>query len=80
MTSASPSRLRIAAIDFLNPAPLMWDFEHQPLQSQLGLRYRIDRMTPAECADRLATGAAEIGLVPIAALATIRACAFCPAA
>ena len=48
----------------------MWDFEHEPLQSQLALRYRIDRMTPAECADRLATGAAEIGLVPIAALAT----------
>ena len=37
---------------------------------QLALRYRIDRMLPAECADRLATGAAEIGLVPIAALAT----------
>jgi chorismate dehydratase len=60
--------LRIAAINFLNPAPLMWDFEHEPLQSQLALRYRIDRMTPAECADRLTTGAAEIGLVPIAAL------------
>jgi len=70
VTPAPPSRLRIAAIGFLNPAPLMWDFEHEPLQSQLALRYRIDRMTPAECADRLAKGAADLGLVPIAALAS----------
>jgi chorismate dehydratase len=47
----------------------MWDFEHPPLNAQLALRYQIDRMTPAECAARLATGQAEIGLVPIAALA-----------
>jgi chorismate dehydratase len=70
VTSSPPSRLRIAAINFLNPAPLMWDFEHEPLQSELALRYRIDRMTPAACADRLAAGTADIGLVPIAALAT----------
>jgi chorismate dehydratase len=64
------TRLRIAAIDFLNPAPLMWDFEHPPLCDELAKRYRIDRMTPAECAARLATGQADIGLIPIAALAT----------
>jgi chorismate dehydratase len=63
------SRLRIAAIGFLNPAPLMWDFEHPPLDGALGRRYRIERMTPAECADRLAAGGADIGLVPIASLA-----------
>jgi chorismate dehydratase len=62
--------LRIAAIGFLNPAPLMWDFEHPPLDAPLALRYQIDRMSPSECADRLATGAADIGLIPIAALAT----------
>ena len=67
-------RLRIAAINFLNPAPLMWDFEHPPLNAPLAQRYRIDRMSPSECADRLASGHADprhadIGLVPIAALA-----------
>jgi chorismate dehydratase len=66
----SPSRLRIAAIGFLNPAPLMWDFEHPPLEASLALRYQIDRMSPSECAARLASGAADIGLIPIAALAT----------
>jgi chorismate dehydratase len=64
------ARLRIAAIDFLNPAPLMWDFEHPPLDAQLARRYKIDRMLPSECAARLAAGTADIGLIPIAALAT----------
>ena len=70
MSSLPQSRLRVAAIGFLNPAPLMWDFEHPPLDAPLALRYQIDRMSPAECADRLASGTAEVGLVPIAALAT----------
>ena len=65
-----PSRLRVAAISFLNPAPLMWDFEHPPLEDPLALRYQIDRMSPSECAAHLASGAADIGLIPIAALAT----------
>jgi len=69
------SRLRIAAIRFLNPAPLMWDFEHEPHQSELASRYRIEWMMPSACADRLALpidhpDAADIGLVPVAALAT----------
>lgn len=63
-------RVRIAAIGFLNPAPLMWDFEHPPLDAELALRYSIERMTPSQCAARLAEGTADIGLIPIAALAT----------
>jgi chorismate dehydratase len=48
----------------------MWDFEHAPLCDSLAQRYQIDRMSPSECAARLASGAADIGLIPIAALAT----------
>jgi chorismate dehydratase len=62
--------LRIAAIRFLNPAPLMWDFEHSPLSLDLAQRYEINWMLPSQCADQLASGAADLGLVPIAALAT----------
>lgn len=61
--------LRIAAIRFVNPAPLMWDFEHPPLNHQLASRYHVDYMSPSECADRLAGGTADIGLVPVASLA-----------
>ncbi len=69
--SVGTPALRVAAIDFLNPAPLMWDFEHPPHDAELARRYRIDLMLPAECAARLAAGTADIGLIPIAALATI---------
>ncbi len=48
----------------------MWDFEHPPLAAEHEKRYSIDEMTPAECAARLADGRADIGLIPIASLAT----------
>jgi len=48
----------------------MWDFEHPPLSSVLADRYQIDWMMPSECADRLSSGTADIGLIPTAALAT----------
>jgi chorismate dehydratase len=70
MSHEQDTRLRVAAIGFLNPAPLMWDFEHSPLDEVLKKRYQIDRMTPSECAARLADGRADIGLIPIASLAT----------
>jgi chorismate dehydratase len=73
--AAEASKLRIAAIRFLNPAPLMWDFEHEPHKSELAARYQLELMLPAACAERLALPidhpqAADIGLVPVAALAT----------
>jgi chorismate dehydratase len=67
--ASAHSLLRLAAIRFLNPAPLMWDFEHPPLDAELAARYDIQWMLPSECADRLADGSADIGLVPIASLA-----------
>jgi chorismate dehydratase len=70
------SLLRIAAIDFLNPAPLMWSFEHQP--ELLRGEYAIEKMTPAECAGRLGAGEAELGLIPIAAYAGLPGLAIVP--
>ena len=61
------SRLRLAAIDFLNPAPLIYDFEHEPMREALLERYAITRMMPSACAAALAAGNADIGLIPIAA-------------
>lgn len=48
----------------------MWDFEHPPLAADLAQHYEISWMLPSQCADELAAGTADIGLVPIAALAT----------
>jgi chorismate dehydratase len=57
--------LRVAAIDFLNPAPLMWDFDHGP---QLSRQYDVHLTEPSECARELLEGRADLGLIPIAAL------------
>ncbi len=60
--------LRVAAIDFLNPAPLMWDFHHPPLESELATRYKLHKTAPSQCARELLEGRADLGLIPIAAL------------
>lgn len=65
-TSLHP--VRVAAINFLNPAPLMWDFEHPPLSSALAQHYQLHYTLPALCADELLAGRADLGLIPIAAL------------
>ncbi len=70
--------LRIAAIDFLNPAPLMWNFEHEPEQERLRERYAIEKMTPAACAQALSDGSADIGLIPVGAYAALPGLAVIP--
>jgi chorismate dehydratase len=60
--------VRVAAIDFLNPAPLMWDFEHPPRNAALAQRYQVHYTQPALCADELLAARADLGLIPIASL------------
>ncbi len=48
----------------------MWDFEHPPEMERLAERYQIHSAMPSQCAVELATGSADIGLIPIAAYAT----------
>lgn len=48
----------------------MWSFEHEPDRTRLSERYDLSYDTPAECAAKLASGAADIGLVPVAAFAS----------
>jgi len=50
----------------------MWDFDHPPLAVPLAGRYDIESMMPAQCAERLADGTADLGLVPITAFAQSR--------
>ena len=51
--------LRVAAINFLNPAPLMWDFEHPPLAAALAQRYTLHYTQPSLCADELLAARAD---------------------
>ena len=64
------SRLRISAISYLNTAPLMWDFEHES-RAELGRKFEIAYTLPAHCAQMLGEGSADIGIIPVAAYASI---------
>ncbi len=62
--------LRISAISFLNTAPLMWDFEHHPT-TELTSNFEIDYTVPSKCANALAAGGADIGIIPVFTYAQI---------
>lgn len=59
------SLLRVRAVSYLNTSPLVWGFLHGPQQDLFDIRGSL----PAECADALRNGDADIGLVPVIELA-----------
>lgn len=60
LTSKNTGKLRVCAVNFLNTTPLVWGMLHGPQQGLFDLDFRI----PSACADQMATGAADIGIVP----------------
>ncbi len=58
-------RLRVCAVSYLNSVPLVWGMLHGAERELFELQFSV----PSECAERLAGGAAEIGLVPSIELA-----------
>jgi chorismate dehydratase len=60
--------LRVAAISFLNPAPLLYDFEHAAADARLRPHYGLHYTLPSACASELNAGTADLGLIPIASL------------
>jgi len=56
--------LRVCAVSFLNTAPLTWGLEKHPQPDLL-----LSTAIPSICADRLRSGQADIGLVPVAEIA-----------
>ena len=63
--------LRVSAISYLNTAPLMWNFEHGVQKERLRQWFDIDYTFPSRCAQMLSEGSADIGIIPVAAYATI---------
>jgi chorismate dehydratase len=57
--TASP-RLRVSAVSFLNTTPLVWGMLHGPQSGLFDIEFQI----PSACADRMAAGQADIGIVP----------------
>jgi chorismate dehydratase len=51
--------LRISLVDFLNARPLTWGLLHEPPAGVM-----VTRDLPSVCADKLASGDADVGLIP----------------
>jgi chorismate dehydratase len=62
--------LRVSAISFLNTAPLMWDFEHDP-PAELRENFSVQYTVPSQCAAQLAAGEADLGIIPVIMAARI---------
>jgi chorismate dehydratase len=69
-------QLRISAISYLNTAPLMWDFEHESTDARSA--FEISYTIPSQCAASLREGSADIGIIPVAAYASIPDLAILP--
>ena len=62
---------RVCAVSYLNTVPLVWGLQHSPdlaLRETFDLRFAL----PSECADQLASGQADIGIVPVIEMARQR--------
>jgi chorismate dehydratase len=56
----------VYAVSYLNTVPLVWGLQHDAaLRGSFDLSFAL----PSECADRLATGQADIGIVPVIEMA-----------
>src|SRR5690606_24622294 len=64
---AAVSRVRIAAASFLNSRPLLHGLGRGPARE----RIVVEHAPPSECARRLAEGEADVGLLPVAAIAQL---------
>ncbi len=58
----------MCAVSYLNTAPLVWGLVHSPdtaLREMFDLRFAL----PSECADQIASGEADIGILPVIEMA-----------
>ena len=54
------SKLRISIVQYLNTAPLVWGFTNGPLQGKYDLSFTV----PAQCAEDLRAGCADVAIIP----------------
>jgi predicted solute-binding protein len=56
----------VCAVSYLNTVPLVWGLLHDSALEEV---FDLDFALPSECADRLASGQAEIGILPVVEMA-----------
>ena len=60
-------RIRISAVSYLNTKPFVYGLQHSELLDQVDLSLDI----PSLCASKLAKNIADVGLIPVAAMADV---------
>jgi predicted solute-binding protein len=61
-SGSASSPLRVCVVSYLNTVPLVWGMLHGAQRGLFGLDFDI----PSRCADKLAAGEVDIGIVPVA--------------
>lgn len=61
-------KIRISAVSYLNTKPFVYGIQHSGLMGQIDLSLDM----PSLCATKLSDGRADIGLVPVAAIADVK--------
>jgi chorismate dehydratase len=56
----SHPRIKVCAVSYLNTSPLVWGMLHGDQRDVFDLTFRV----PSECAGEVASGAADIGIIP----------------
>jgi cyclic dehypoxanthinyl futalosine synthase len=64
----SSKKIKIAAVSFLNARPITYGLEHS-LDADADHRFELSFDLPSRCAERLAAGEVDLGLIPTAAYA-----------
>ena len=62
------SRPRVCAVSFLNTVPLVWGMLHGEERDIFDLSFSV----PSECADRVAAGDADLGILPVAEIQRLK--------
>jgi chorismate dehydratase len=70
-TVTGERRLRVSAISYLNTVPLMYGFRHAPTHEEWAQRFEVHYTLPSQCAEELRAGTSDIGIIPVAAYASI---------
>lgn len=61
-----PQKPRVCAVSYLNTVPLVWGLTHSPeFKDIFDLRFEL----PSICADQIASGEADIGILPVIEMA-----------
>lgn len=62
------SKLKVTAVSYLNTKPFLYGLLNHPIQEQIEISLDI----PSVCADKLKSGEADLGLVPVAVIPRLK--------